>query len=193
LQPASGVFVGPGHLVNRYPVRNRQLLNFVAFAERKEWAEEGWSIRSSVEELLEEFRGWTPWVTRFMEQVPPDQLFKWGLFDREPLNRWSEGRVTLLGDAAHPVLPFLGHGAVLAIEDAVVLARAFVESDSIEEAYVRYEAGRRERAAFVVQESRRAAKMFHAPDTDTYKERTKGKAADEGLGLFAYNPVTQPI
>ena len=128
-----------------------------------------------------------------MEQVPPDQLFKWGLFDREPLNRWSEGRVTLLGDAAHPVLPFLGHGAVLAIEDAVVLARAFVESDSIEEAYVRYEAGRRERAAFVVQESRRAGKMFHAPDADTYEERTKGKAADEGLGLFAYNPVTQPI
>ena len=193
LQPASGVFVGPGHLVNRYPVRNRELLNFVAFAERKEWAEEGWSIRSSVEELLEEFRGWTPWVTRFMEQVPPEQLFKWGLFDREPLSHWSKGRVTLLGDAAHPVLPFLGHGAVLAIEDAVVLARAFVESDSIEEAYVRYEAGRRERAAFVVQESRRAGKMFHAPDTDTYKERTKGKAADEGLGLFAYNPVTQPI
>jgi salicylate hydroxylase len=145
--------------VNRYPVRNRELLNFVAFAERKEWTEEGWSIRSSVEELLDEFRGWTPWVTRFMEQVPPEQLFKWGLFDREPLSQWSKGRVTLLGDAAHPVLPFLGHGAVLAIEDAVVLARAFVESDSIEEAYIRYESGRRERAAFVVQESRRAGKM----------------------------------
>jgi len=193
LQPPSGVFIGPGHLVNRYPVRGGELLNFVAFAERKSWAEEGWSIRSSVDELLEEFRGWTPMVLQIMEQVPPDQLFKWGLFDREPLARWSSGRVTLLGDAAHPILPFLGHGAVLAIEDAVVLARAFELADSVPEAYERYESARRERASFVVLESRKAGKMFHAADTESYPVRTGGKAADEGIGLFSYNPVLQPI
>jgi salicylate hydroxylase len=193
LEPPSGVFVGPGHLVNRYPVRNGELLNFVAFAERKAWAEEGWSIRSTVDELLTEFDGWTHWVRRFMELVPPHLLFKWGLFDREPLAAWSKGRVTLLGDAAHPVLPFLGHGAVLAIEDGVVLARAFTASSSVEEALHRYEAARRERASFVVHESRKAGKQFHAPDTDSYAKRTSGRAADEGLGLFAYNPVTQPV
>jgi len=193
LQPASCVFVGPGHLVNRYPVRNGQLLNFVAFAERKAWTEEGWSIPSTVDELLEEFRDWTPWVTRFMSLVPPGNLFKWGLFDREPLKQWSSGRVTLLGDAAHPILPFLGHGAVLAIEDAVVLARTLAAADSVEEAYQRYEGARRERASFVVRESRQAGKVFHAPDTDSYKERTRGVAADEGIGLFAYNPVTQAV
>jgi salicylate hydroxylase len=193
LQPPSGVFIGPGHLVNRYPVRGGELLNFVAFAERKSWIEEGWSIRSSVDELLEEFQGWTPMVLRIMEQVPPDQLFKWGLFDREPLARWSAGRVTLLGDAAHPILPFLGHGAVLAIEDAVVLARAFEAADSVPEAYERYEAARRERASFVVLESRKAGKMFHAADTESYPVRTGGRAADEGIGLFSYNPVLQPL
>jgi salicylate hydroxylase len=193
LQPPSGIFLGNGHLVNRYPVRNGQLLNFVAFAERAQWAEEGWSIRSTVEELLAEFEGWTPWVLRFMEQVPPNQLFKWGLFDREPLASWTQGRVTLLGDAAHPVLPFLGHGAVLAIEDGVVLGRAVTASASVEEALQRYEAARRDRAAFVVHESRKAGKQFHAPDADTYSQRTQNKAADEGIGLFSYNPITQPI
>lgn len=193
LQPPSGVFVGPGHLVNRYPIRGGRLLNFVAFAERRDWTEEGWSIRSTVEELLQEFTGWTPWVRRLMELVTPSQLFKWGLFDREPLTRWSSGRITLLGDAAHPVLPFLGHGAVLAIEDGVVLARAFAAAASVPEAFERYEQARRERAAFVVLESRKAGKMFHAADTDSYQQRTQGKAADEGIGLFSYNPVTQPV
>jgi len=193
LDPPSGIFLGPGHLVNRYPIRSGQLLNFVAFAERKAWTEEGWSIRSSVEELLEEFAGWTPLVRRFMELVPPDMLFKWGLFDREPLKSWTHGRVTLLGDAAHPILPFLGHGAVLAIEDALVLARAMAASEQIEEAFERYERARRERAAFVVLESRKAGRVFHAPDPDTYQQRTQGKAADEGIGLFSYNPVTQAV
>ena len=105
----------------------------------------------------------------------------------------SSGRISLLGDAAHPVLPFLGHGAVLAIEDGVVLARAFAAAESVPEAFERYEQARRERAAFVVLESRKAGKMFHAADTDSYGERTQGKAADEGIGLFSYNPVTQPV
>jgi salicylate hydroxylase len=193
LQPPSGIFLGNGHMVNRYPVRNGQLLNFVAFAERAAWAEEGWSIRSTVEELLAEFEGWTPMVLRFMEQVPPELLFKWGLFDREPLTSWSQGRVTLLGDAAHPVLPFLGHGAVLAIEDGVVIGRAVTAAGSIEEALQRYEAARMPRAAFVVHESRKAGKQYHAPDVETFNARMNNKAADEGIGLFSYNPVTQVV
>jgi salicylate hydroxylase len=193
LDPPSGIFVGPGHLVNRYPVRNWQLLNFVAFAERRAWAEEGWSIRSSIDELLAEFAGWHPAVQQFMAQTPPQNLFKWGLFDREPLTTWHQGHIALLGDAAHPVLPFLGHGAVLAIEDGVVLARAFTAASSVADALARYERARMERAAFVVHESRKAGKQFHSADVDTYRQRTNNRAADEGLGLFSYNPVTQPV
>jgi salicylate hydroxylase len=193
LDPPSGLFIGPGHLVNRYPVRNWQLLNFVAFAERSAWTEEGWSIRSEISELLEEFRDWHPDVLAFMAATPPDMLFKWGLFDREPLAKWSSGHVTLLGDAAHPVLPFLGHGAVLAIEDGVVIARAFAESASVLEAFERYEQARGPRASFIVLESRKAVRQFHAKQPETYGARTNNRAADEGLGLFGYNPVTVPV
>lgn len=188
LDPPSGIFLGPGHLVNRYPVRNRELLNFVAFAERRDWAEEGWSIRSTVQELLAEFEGWTPWVRRFMELVPSHLLFKWGLFDREPLANWSLDHATLLGDAAHPVLPFLGHGAVLAIEDGVVLARAFGAASSVPEALSRYENARRERASFVFNESRRAVRKFHGGDPARFTQAVDNKPVDEGLGLFAYDP-----
>lgn len=193
LDPPSGIYVGPGHLVNRYPVRGGELLNFVALAERQAWAEEGWSIRSTVAELLAEFEGWHEDVRTFMRETPPHRLFKWGLFDREPLSTWHRGRIALLGDAAHPVLPFLGHGAVLAIEDGVVLGRAFAAANTIEEAFGRYEAARLPRAAFVVLESRKAARQFHSSDPDSYRERHNSQAADEGRGLFAYNPVTQPI
>jgi salicylate hydroxylase len=193
LNPPSGIFIGPRHLVNRYPVRRGTLLNFVAFAERAEWTEEGWSIRSTVEELLEEFRGWHPDVLTFMRQTPPQQLFKWGLFDREPLDTWTRGRITLLGDAAHPVLPFLGHGAVLAIEDGVVLSRALAQESDVEVALQRYEAARRSRANFVLLKSRDAGKQFHHAIPDNYGERANGRSADEGLGLFDYNPVTAAL
>lgn len=193
LEPPSGVFIGPGHLVNRYPVRKGEMLNFVAFAEREAWSEEGWSIRSTVAELLKEFEGWHPEVLAFLSAVPPENLFKWGLFDREPLSTWHRGRIGLLGDAAHPVLPFLGHGAVLAIEDGVVLGRAFKESASVEEALTRFERARIERAAFVMRESRLAVKVFHSAEPENYAEKTGNKAADERLGLFSYNPATAPI
>lgn len=193
LDPPSGIYVGPGHLVNRYPVRSGKLLNFVAFAEREAWEEEGWSIRSTVEELMQEFEDWHPDVRTFLAAVPPELLFKWGLFDREPLARWCRGRIGLLGDAAHPVLPFLGHGAVLAIEDGVLLARAFAESAAVEEALSRYEAGRIPRASFVVHESRNAVKVFHSHEPEKYAQKTGGKAADERLGLFDYNATTVAV
>ncbi|MEZ5497798.1 MAG: FAD-dependent monooxygenase [Steroidobacteraceae bacterium] len=193
LDPPSGLFIGPRHMVNRYPVRNGTLLNFVAFAEREAWTAEGWSIHSTVAELLREFEGWHSDVLTFMAATPPDQLFKWGMFDHEPFEHWYRGRVGLLGDAAHPILPFLGHGAVLGIEDGVVLARAFQAAESPEEALQRFQDARIERASHVVRESRKAGKEFHAADPESYPERARNRAADEGRGLFAYNPVTQPV
>ena len=193
LEPRSGIFIGPGHMVNVYPVQQGRALNLVAFAERTEWAEEGWSIPSTIDELLAEFRGWHSDVCTIFGAIPAGQLFKWGLFDREPLTRWHRDHVALLGDAAHPVLPFLGHGAVLAIEDGVVLARAFAAAASIPEALARYEAARRERAAFVFAESRKAVRIFHASDPVKYADSVGKVAMDEGLGLFAYNPATCSI
>jgi salicylate hydroxylase len=193
LEPCSGIFVGPGHMVNVYPIERGRSLNMVAFAERTAWMAEGWSIPSTVAELRAEFHDWHSDVHRIMQAIPEGQLFKWGLFDREPLAEWSRDHVTLLGDAAHPVLPFLGHGAVLAIEDGVVLARAFTAAASVPEALTRYEAARRERASFVFAESRRAVRIFHASDPSSYSSAVRNAPVDEGLGLFSYNPAVCPV
>ncbi len=103
MDPPSQVFIGPGHLINRYPVRGGKLLNFVAFAERSGWEEEGWSIPAEVTELAAEFKDWHPWVTGIIDAVPQDNLFKWALCARSALTRWVKGSAAVLGDAAHPL------------------------------------------------------------------------------------------
>jgi salicylate hydroxylase len=190
LDPPGQVWIGPGHMINRYPVRRGRLLNFVAFAERSGWEEEGWSIPAEVAELAEEFAGWHPHVTRIIEAVPQENLFKWALCARSPLMRWVMGRAAVLGDAAHPLLPYLGQGAVMAIEDAVVLARAFRASADIPEALARYEGARVGRARLVVERSTMQVPRFHSSDPDSFHHDVP---VDEALGLFRYNPAQVPV
>ncbi|MCU0758443.1 MAG: FAD-dependent monooxygenase [Steroidobacteraceae bacterium] len=190
MDPPSQVFIGPGHMINRYPVRGGQLLNFVAFAERPGWEEEGWSIPAKVDELATEFAGWHPWVTQLIAGVPEQDLFKWALCARSPLMRWVSGRAALLGDAAHPLLPYLGQGAVMAIEDAVLLGRACVAAADVPEALARYEASRVGRARFVVERSTLQVPRFHSPDPDGFHHDVP---VDEALGLFAYDPAQVPV
>ncbi len=189
LDPPGQVWIGPGHMINRYPVRGGRLLNFVAFAERSGWEEEGWSIPAEVDELAREFAGWHPHVTRIIEAVPQENLFKWALCARSALMRWVMGRAAVLGDAAHPLLPYLGQGAVMAIEDAVVLARAFRASADIPEALARYEGARVGRARLVVERSTLQVPRFHSSDPDSFHHDVP---VDEALGLFRYNPAQVP-
>lgn len=189
--PDSAILIGPGRSLARYRVRQGALLNYAAFAESSEWAEEGWSIRSGIADLLDRYAGCAPIVRQIIEQTPADQCFKWGLFDRDPLPAWTAGRATLLGDAAHPMLPFLGQGAAMAVEDAVVLARTVEAVRDPLAAFHRYEMLRRERTAFVTQASRAAVREFHSPDTRGYDP---GRHRDaESLGIFAFNPATASI
>jgi salicylate hydroxylase len=190
LDPPSQVWIGPGHMINRYPVRGGKLLNFVAFAERSGWEDEGWSIPAKVEELAAEFQGWHPWVTQVIAAVPEKDLFKWALCARSPLMRWVRGRAAVLGDAAHPLLPYLGQGAVMAIEDAVVLGRAFRQAADMPEALARYEGARVGRARFVVERSSLQVPRFHSPDPDSFRHDTP---VDEALGLFGYDPAVVPV
>ncbi|MCS6946637.1 MAG: FAD-dependent monooxygenase, partial [Steroidobacteraceae bacterium] len=190
LEPPSQIFIGPGHLVNRYPVRRGKWLNVVAFAERSGWQEEGWSIPADRDELLAEYAAWHPWVTDIIAAAPIDKLFKWALCARSPLMRWVQGRAALLGDAAHPILPYLGQGAVLALEDAVVLGRAFCGQSDVELALARYEAARVGRARFVVERSALQAPKFQGPNPDEFRHDVP---VDEALGLFRYDPATVPV
>ena len=159
--PESIVFVGHRRHVVRYLLRGGTLMNYVAIAERAEWEDEGWAVRSTVREVLTEFAGWHPDVVDILAATPPDACYKWGLFDHDPLSRWVQGRVALLGDAAHPMLPFMAQGAVMAIEDAAVLARLYDANDDPPAALLAYEQARLPRASWVQLQSRQNARLYH--------------------------------
>ena len=162
-------WLGPyGHVLH-YPVRRGELLNFVGMVERDDWQVESWTIAGTTDELANDFRGWHADVQAIIENI--DVPYKWGLCVRPPMPRWSEGRVTLLGDACHPTLPFLGQGAVMAIEDGYVLAACLKKYASDHAtAFARYEAARKERTAAVVRkaaENRNSVFRHKLADNDT--------------------------
>ncbi len=191
ITPDSASFAGPVRTFARYKVRQGTLVNYAAFSKRDEWAEESWSVHSEIAELQKEFSDFAPEVQAIIAATPPERCFKWGLFDREPLPQWTQGRATLLGDAAHPMTPFLAQGAVMAIEDGMILARVFEVAEDWREALARYEAARRERGAFVMRESHGNARRMYSRDPDNYSSSSHKTA--ETLGLYSYNPVTVAV
>jgi salicylate hydroxylase len=135
-------YVGPGRNFHRYGVRDGTVLNCVALATTDAWREEGWTNPCSREAFMALYEDFHPDVRGLIAHAPEPGTFKWALYAREPLPTWTSGRVTLLGDAAHPMLPYLGQGATAAIEDALVLARALEAQDRLEDGLARYEADR---------------------------------------------------
>jgi salicylate hydroxylase len=162
VSPDSSFWMGPnGHVVTYY-VRSGAAVNIVAVSETENWVEESWNAPSSREELLNAFKGWHPNLIQLFERT--DSVFKWGLFDRDPMKTWSSGRVTLLGDSAHPMLPFLSQGAAMAIEDGYVLATALAaHGPDLQSAQRDYEAERLPRTSRVQLESRERGKTYHLP------------------------------
>jgi 2-polyprenyl-6-methoxyphenol hydroxylase-like FAD-dependent oxidoreductase len=145
-------WLGPlGHVLH-YPVRRGEMMNFISIVERDDWQAESWTIEGTKSELANDLRDWHADVHTLIEGL--DTPYKWALMVRAPMARWSRGRVTLLGDACHPTLPFLGQGAVMAIEDAYVVS-ACIEKyfGDPTVALVRYEETRRERTAAVVRKA----------------------------------------
>jgi len=153
-------WVGPGGHVVHYPLRAGKLLNFVGIRERADWTGEDWYERGTTAELLRDFAGWHADVRSIIETI--EVPYKWALALRPPMPTWSKGRCTLLGDACHPMVPFLAQGAVMALEDAYVLARALEQhADDHVTAFAGYEAARRERANNVVAASADMIPRFH--------------------------------
>ncbi len=185
-----GIHIGPGRLVLRYPVRGGRLANYAVFVETSGWEEEGWTCPSTRAELIGHLEGACRSVRALVEATPEQWLFKWALFAREPLQTWVAGRVTLLGDAAHAMLPFMGQGAATAIEDAMVLARALAAFPP-GEALRRYEAARRARTTMVQLQSRLLGLRFQGRHPETLGRGPLRN--EEDLGLFDYDPVTVPL
>jgi salicylate hydroxylase len=155
-------FLGPNRHLVVYPVRGGELINFVAYVPDPSWSVESWSFKSSAAEAAGAFEGWNPTVTTMLTHA--DEVGRWALYDREPLRHWSTARVTLLGDAAHPMLPHAGQGSNQALEDAAALAFSLATLQ-------RYERLRKARTRQIQLGSRANATCFQLPDGPAVDER----------------------
>ena len=155
-------WLGPHGHVLHYPVRRGEIMNFISFVERDDWQIESWVTQGTQGELVNDYRGWHDDVHAIIRNI--ETPYKWAMMVRGPMPRWSEGRVTLLGDACHPTLPFLGQGGVMAIEDGYVLAACLAKySADPARAFARYEDIRRERTAAVVRKSHENRRSAFSP------------------------------
>ena len=168
--PVSAFWMGPKAHVVTYYVKGGDAVNIVAVTEAPEWVEESWSTRASRDEMLADFDGWHPDLQRLFAGVT--DVFNWGLFDRDPMDGWNKGAVTLLGDACHPMLPFLSQGAAMAIEDAYVLAEALaLHPGSLGTALSAYQDERLPRTARVQLEARERGRTYHLPTEEEMAAR----------------------
>jgi salicylate hydroxylase len=186
-QAPSGLTIGPGRSFLRYMIRGGDILNFVAFIGTPDWEQEGWSVACERSELENHLAGAHEDVQKVLAAAPGRMLHKWGLFIRQPLERWTRGRVTLLGDAAHPMLPFLGQGASMALEDGCILARTIAETSSLDDALDAYERLRVPRANAIAAASSARAEAIHSGKPEAYTRHVAEDGTSSRENLFVYD------
>jgi salicylate hydroxylase len=160
------MWLGKGKHFLAFPLRAGKLINYVGFVPADEEMKESWSAPGDPEVLRREFSGWDPRIEKLLAKV--QMTFRWALYDREPLPSWTNGRLTLLGDAAHPMLPHLGQGANQSIEDGMALATILAHSDrkNAPAALLAYERLRRERVAQVQRGARENGLRYDSAYSD---------------------------
>lgn len=181
-------WLGAGKHFLVFPVRANELVNYVGFVSSKEQTKESWSAPGDPAALAREFAGWDPMVQAILAAA--NNTFRWGLYDREPLATWTRGRLTLLGDAAHPMLPHAGQGANQAIEDGLALAAVLSRADRVSapRALQIYERVRREHTAGVQRKSRLNGARYEASSGDLgARDRELGKQAQERAWIWNYD------
>lgn len=192
LEHVMSVFMGPGGHCVCYYLRSGKLLNFVGCIETEDVSEESWTKRFPKDVLRKDLQGWHPAIQAIVDAADEDGCFRWSLHNRAPIRDWSTKRVTILGDAAHPTLPYLAQGAAMAIEDAAVLARALQIKGTVADALQLYQRNRIDRTARVVETSTFNRRLFHLPSVAemraAFANRKEGD--DRNKWLYSYNPLT---
>ncbi len=195
MDTVSAVWCGPKKHAVMYYLRSGRVLNFVGLVEHDQPEGESWTQKRPWEDLKADFEGWHPTIQIVIDAIDRDGCYRYALNDRTPVGGWSTQRVTLLGDAAHPTLPYLASGAAMAIEDAAVFARCMDSYDSIEEALRVYQDSRVERTARVVRESAGNRDLYRIEDEQemrrAFEAMNMSKTRSEWL--YSYDPLTVPL
>jgi salicylate hydroxylase len=186
LRPVQTLWLGPGRHLVHYPISGGRLINVVAFVPAGDWRTESWTADGDVADLRAEFAGWDSRLRQLIASATHTK--RWAIFDREPLDQWTAGRISLLGDAAHAMLPFFAQGAAQAVEDAAVLAGCLAGASpaSVPEALQRYEQIRRSRAGQVQRMSRGREVQNHLDDGPAQQARDAALASSEPLRQSAW-------
>jgi len=186
------LFLGPARHVVCYYLRGGDLLNFVGIVETDEVSEESWTARFPWEKFKADFVGWHEAIQTVIDAVDKDQCYRWSLHYRSAIRNWSTARATILGDAAHPTLPYLAQGAAMAIEDGAVLTRALGQESDPAAALQFYQRNRVDRTARIVDQSTQNRNLFHMRSMDEIRAAfaARNEGADRNAWLYSYNPLT---
>lgn len=186
------VWMGPGRHAVCYYLRGGSLLNFVGLVETDDVSEESWTAKYPWETLKADFDGWHHDIQTVIDCADRQMCYRWSLYYRPPIAKWSTRRATMLGDAVHATLPYLAQGAAMAIEDGAVLTRALGLADQEVDALRLYERNRIERTSRIISGSGANRTLFHMSDQEQLRQafanRDEGKARNEWL--YSYNPLT---
>ena len=188
IEPKMNLWAGPKAHVVAYYVRRGELLNYVALNEEDDWETENWTTPASKAELAARFAHWNPTVRYLIDHTQEGQCYKWAILMRDPLSSWSSSRTTLLGDAAHPMVPYLAQGSVMAIEDAWVLTHFLRKDDSPAQALKAYEDARLERTANIQRAAWKQGQLTHAVGSGSdMSERREGGGFQDSEWIYGHD------
>jgi salicylate hydroxylase len=191
----STVWCGPKKHAVMYYLRGGALMNFVGLVEHAQPETESWTQKRPWEDLKADYTGWHPTIQTVIDAIPRDGCFRYALNNRPPVGGWSTGRVTLLGDAAHPTLPYIASGAAMAIEDAAVLARCLAGGSTASRALQAYQEARVERTSRVVRESTESRGLYRIESEEEMRQAFQKKDLTKSRAgwLYSYDPLTVPL
>lgn len=192
METVSTVWCGPKKHAVMYYLRSGKLMNFVGLVEHDQPETESWTQKRPWIELKKDFVGWHESIQIVIDALDKDACYRYALNNRPPVNNWSTGKVTLLGDSAHPTLPYMASGAVMAIEDAAVLCRCIEMNSTISTALKQYQGNRIDRTTKIVNGSTQSRALYRIEDVqamrDAFHVNNLNKSRSEWL--YSYDPLS---
>ena len=189
------IWCGPKKHAVVYYLRSGKVLNFVACVENATWKDESWTVKADWQELKDDFVGWNEEIQIIIDNIDKDQCYRWAMNNRKPIYNWRTDKAVVMGDAAHPTLPYMASGAVMAIEDAAVLMRSINANDDVAQALDMFQRNRVDRTARIVTESTEHGDLYHLSNRQEFEEGfgKKNIAKERGEWLYSYDPLTVPL